>query len=272
MVFFRVESGSLFRFPLSRGDALFSNPHASNRDPGVQLPMRGSGSNRLSHGMCSRRQTRHMPRLRLAPFRAPARSRVAVAELGVVRRLRTSPQMIKPFRFLIASTALLSCFLGSALARFVPDWPYDKLLAESDLVAIVEPIENKPASDEYSGYGRPADHFDGTNTRFRVLVVLKPAGDAPKELTVLHFSYSKRVTVILNGACFVRFLIGPLQYEKRNLKDEKPVGGVTVFQEKPIWVAFLKRRPDGRFEPVTGHYDSAFSFRELHRASFFANP
>src|SRR6266446_1733736 len=48
--------------------------------------MRGSGSDRLSHGMCSRRQTQHMPRLRLAPFRAPARSRLAVAELGVVRR------------------------------------------------------------------------------------------------------------------------------------------------------------------------------------------
>ena len=35
-----------------------------------------------------------MPRLRLAPFRAHARFRVAVAELGVVRRLRTSP--VKP--------------------------------------------------------------------------------------------------------------------------------------------------------------------------------
>lgn len=48
--------------------------------------MRGSGTDRLSHGMCSRRQAQRMPRIRLAPFRAPARSWVAVAELGVVRQ------------------------------------------------------------------------------------------------------------------------------------------------------------------------------------------
>ncbi len=66
--------------------SLGSEPDAAapNRDPRVQFPTRGSGSDRRSHGMCSRRQTRHMPPLRLAPFRAPARSRVAVAELGVV--------------------------------------------------------------------------------------------------------------------------------------------------------------------------------------------
>ncbi len=162
----------------------------------------------------------------------------------------------------------------SALARSVPAWTYNKLVADSDIVAIVEPIENQPAEDIFPdfNYGHPASHFEGTNTRFRVHVVLKPAGDAHKELTVLHFSYSKGVGTLVNGASFMRFLIGPLQYEKRNLKDEKPVGGRTVFQEKPIWVAFLKHGPDGRFKPVTVHYDSAFSFRELHRASFFAIP
>jgi len=46
--------------------------------------MRGSEFDRLSHGMCSRHETQHMPRLRLAPLRAHARFRVAVAELGVV--------------------------------------------------------------------------------------------------------------------------------------------------------------------------------------------
>ncbi len=142
-------------------------------------------------------------------------------------------QMTKPFFLLIASMALMSCLSPSALARAVPDWPYGRLLAESDLVAIVEPIENKPASDEYSGYGRPANHFDGTNTRFKIHALLKTN---------------------------IRFLIGPLQYQKRNLQDEKPVGGVTVFAEKPIWLAILKRQTDGRFIPMTGHYDSGYSF------------
>jgi hypothetical protein len=179
------------------------------------------------------------------------------------------------FVFFAAALFAAGSFPTSALARAVPAWPYDKLVADSDLVAIVEPIENQPAKDAFTdyNYGHPANDFDAINTRFRVLVVLKPAGDAPKELTVLHFSYSKGLTMITNGACFMRFLIGPLQYEKRILKEEKPIGGVAVFfQEKPIWLAFLKRQPDGRFAPVTGQYDSAFSFRELHNASYFANP
>jgi hypothetical protein len=75
-----------------------------------------------------------------------------------------------------------------------------------------------------------------------------------------------------DGACFVRFLIGPLQYEQRALRDGKPVGGVTTFRQQPVWLAFLKRRADGRFEPLTGHYDSTFSFRELHESSFYAMP
>ena len=48
--------------------------------------MRGSDFDRLSHGLCSRHEAQHMPRLRLAPPCSRARSRVAVAELGVVRR------------------------------------------------------------------------------------------------------------------------------------------------------------------------------------------
>ena len=58
--------------------------------------MRGSEFDRLSHGMCSRHETQHMPRLRLAPFRAHARFRVAVAELGVVRRLTTRTMKEEP--------------------------------------------------------------------------------------------------------------------------------------------------------------------------------
>jgi hypothetical protein len=71
----------------------------ANRDPGVQFAMRGSDSDRLSHGMCSRRQAQHMPRLRLAPFRAPARSRVAATELGVVRRLRATVLLLRISHF-----------------------------------------------------------------------------------------------------------------------------------------------------------------------------
>ncbi len=145
--------------------------------------------------------------------------------------------------FLFSLLCIVTCF-----ARTVSLWPYEKLVAEADVVAIVEPVESKPAQDAFPGYsyGHPTNHFTATDTRFKVHAVLK--GDAMKELTVLHFSYSTNVSIIINGASFIQF------------------------KQKQECIAFLKRRSDGRFEPVTGHYDAAYSFRELHRASYYAKP
>ena len=169
---------------------------------------------------------------------------------------------------------LLLCTVSlPSTARILNAWPYDRLVAESDLVAIVEPIENRSAMDifpDYS-YGHSANDFVATNTRFRVATVFKGNLESAAEATVLHFGYSANVPTV-NGAHFVRFAIGPLQYEKRAIKEGKPIGGVTAFLQQPMWLAFLKQREDGRFEPVTGHYDAALSFRELHESSFYAAP
>ncbi len=168
--------------------------------------------------------------------------------------------------------ALTTVSVTTCFARWVPSWPYEKLVAESDVVAVVEAVENKPAQDTFPGYsyGHPTHHFTATDTRFTVRAVLK--GEAMKELTVLHFSYSTNVRVTVNGARFIQFFTAPLHCERRALKDGKPVGGITIYQQEPVWIAFLKRRRDGRFEPVTGHYDSALSFGELHLASFYEKP
>lgn len=169
---------------------------------------------------------------------------------------------------------------ASEAVRVLPDWSYEKLVAEADIVAIVEPVENTPAKDTFPGktYGQPVRDFVATNTRFRVQAVLKTKRDAPKELSVLHFAYSENVRT-WKSAAFVNFLIGPLSYEKRVVKpgpnpwSDVVLGPVTTFSGlKPTWLAFLKRRQDGRFEPVSGQFDSAFSFRELHRASFYSVP
>lgn len=156
--------------------------------------------------------------------------------------------------------AVLLCLVlcvVTCVARVVPLWPYDKLVAESDVVAIIEPVENKPAVDEFpGGAGNPKRPFTATDTRFKVHTVLK--GVATNELTVLHFalSPSTNLSVLMNGPSSIKFL----------------VGGVTDFQQPREWIAFLKKRNDGRFEPVTGHYDPVYSFRELHRHQYYAKP
>lgn len=180
---------------------------------------------------------------------------------------------MKMISALISATALLLLTMP-AHARLKAIVSYDQLVATSDLVAIIEPIMNESAKDPYVGalYGFAQKDFAATNTKFRVHAYLKGGDASEKEITVLHFSYSKDVGARANGACFITFVTGPLQYEKRSLKDEKPVGGITVYQEKPIWLAFLKKRSDGRFDPISDPYDSADSFKEIHGSSFFVVP
>ena len=94
--------------------------------------MRGCGFDRLSHGLCSRHETRHMPRLRLAPPCSHARSRVAVAELGVVRRLATSlvrtdafqpPSWLSTLLFGASVFLLCLCLTAGFLITWLPETP-----------------------------------------------------------------------------------------------------------------------------------------------------
>jgi hypothetical protein len=110
-------------------------------------------------------------------------------------------------------------------------------------------------------------HYAGIDTRFRIEAILKPDGKATKELTVLHFSgeHAETTFAVVNGPSFIYFTVGPLQYEKRVLKDKKVISEITVLQGEPLWLAFLKRRADGRYEPLSGRDDPDESFFEVHR-------
>lgn len=165
---------------------------------------------------------------------------------------------------------VLLCALNNADARAFRAWSYEDLLKASDLVAIVEPVSSENTKDAYPGplYGQALDDFIGHDTKFKVHAVLKGSSPEDKFLVVLHFSYA-RVKPTSNGARFAWFVPGPLQFKKQVLKDHKTVGEMTVYAEDPIWLAFLKKKHDGRYEPVTDPYDSTDSFRELHQASFF---
>src|SRR6186997_34464 len=82
-----IEAGALFPFLPSRGQALFSNPHASNSGLWRSVTGRGSHPTGSVTGCAARHEARHSPRLRLAPACSSPRPRPGVAELGVVRRL-----------------------------------------------------------------------------------------------------------------------------------------------------------------------------------------
>lgn len=152
------------------------------------------------------------------------------------------------FIILLFLTVSISCLH----ARRVNLLPYDEMFSKSDLVVIIEWIENENAKDQLvipPGYTFP--EYDGINTSFKIHTVLKGDFDKSKSLVVLHFDNSVRMKVDVLGADFIHFPLGP---------NEDPING------GHIWIAFLKKRADGRFEPVTGQLDSKYSFRELHES------
>jgi hypothetical protein len=84
-------------------------------------------------------------------------------------------------------------------------------------------------------------------------------GWATNELTLLHFRYAPS-GVEFNGARFIYFDFAPAELELVVKGDPThPLSRDT----DPTYLAFLKRGLDGRFIPVTGHYDSEPSFRVM---------
>jgi hypothetical protein len=162
-------------------------------------------------------------------------------------------------REFLISIALAFGFLNlvatSSFARLLEVWPYERFVAESDLVALVEPIENRAVSDLFVDVPKQsAADFAAIDTRFKVQATLKGDTRNLKELTVLHFNYAREATMV-NGPMFIRF---PIEEH-----THPTVFGPPQRNQGKIYLAFLKHRKDGRFEPVRGQYDSVLSFREI---------
>src|SRR4051812_31528964 len=99
--------------------------------------------------------------------------------------------------------------LTPSSARLVEVWSYDQYVAASDVVAVIEPLENRPASDPFPSTPSPyhLGDFEASDTLFKVLTVFKAKGTPPQSLTVLHFNYSKQATNTTNGGLFMRFQV-----------------------------------------------------------------
>jgi len=156
-----------------------------------------------------------------------------------------------------------------ATARLVRDWSYEEMIAASDLVVIADPQSTTPTSDMLETEGRSSKNYQGLDTRFRIAATFK--GEHPqKDFTVLHFRYAPLVSE-MNGAQFVDFRLHDLSFSgtlKRSDETDKTPGKFVSGSfglAKPSYMLFLKKRPDGRYEPVAGQYDAEFSCREVTR-------
>jgi hypothetical protein len=158
------------------------------------------------------------------------------------------------------SVGILLVAVPAADARRLPDWPYDRLLKEADLVVVAAAVKSEPAADKLEG--DYAFELDGINTRFTVKAVLK--GEAPKgDLTVLHYQMGRlkpgkteddQMYAAKSGPDLVTFRAEPLRVR---------VGGSGTEMPAPEYLLYLKKRADGRYEPVSGQFDPDLSVREI---------
>lgn len=140
--------------------------------------------------------------------------------------------------------ACLAIGVNAASARVIPNWPYDKLVREADMIVIAMAVGSMdtadvPASDAFKA------ELIGKETKFSVRAVLKGKLEG-ESLTLLHFRLKGLMPP--NGPMLISFQISD---------KARP---------SPEYLLFLKRRTDGRFEPVAGQVDSVLSVRQIDGA------
>ena len=143
-----------------------------------------------------------------------------------------------------------------AAARRIVPWSYEDLLKAADLVVVAGAVASDPAGDAKDPV---PDGAIGVDTRFAVRLVLK--GEAPRGgLTVLHYRWGKAQSGdeaerrAKDPPNFVAFRTGAARVD---------VSGTPVDVPAPDYLLFLKKRADGRYEPVSGQIDPDRSVREL---------
>jgi len=138
-------------------------------------------------------------------------------------------------------------------ARLIPEWPYAKLMDESDVVVIAVPLQS-----EYTGLKTTEDVSGGAtlhvvNTKFEIRESLK--GKANRTIVVKHYE------LVLKGLDIVEDPPNTIAFVKRKRKNE--TGVVLSESRKQEYLLFLKRTKDESLDFVTGLMDPQLSVRAL---------
>jgi hypothetical protein len=157
---------------------------------------------------------------------------------------------------------LLTLAAGPLFGRGLENWPYERLFKEADLVVIARAEGTAETKDRF----RPElwkVEFLGQETAFAVQSTLKGKLKEGQPIKVLHYRLPEGVRV-QNGPLLVSFRKDPL-----NLQGTINDRTFKASLGRPEYLLFLRARPDGRFEPVSGQVDPALSIRELHKPDGF---
>ena len=165
-------------------------------------------------------------------------------------------------RFHILLLALLLVTATEVHARRLRIWSYTELTVAADVVVIAKPLSNTETSDLFGD----TRGYIGVNTEFQVNDVIKGNVGAERFI-VLHFRHAPNIPSA-DGMMTIFFRLEGLIISGDSfiLKEGQPitfVGKGTTQTPPPEYLLFLKKRIDGRYEPVTGQMDSMLSVREV---------
>jgi len=158
---------------------------------------------------------------------------------------------------------VLSMFLVGILVCWMPtnklcrgraqeSWTYQKLLRDSDLVLIAQPLETKVSVDAFPD-PEWNEKLQSRVTRFRVLVVFK--GNYDKEdISILHYDLKPGLAVN-NGPRFATFRLKEVTLSSPHSKGST---------SKPEYLLFLRKKKDSGFVFTSGQLDSRLSVREMY--------
>lgn len=148
--------------------------------------------------------------------------------------------------------ALLAAAFAPALqAREIDMWPYDRLEHEADVI-VVGTAEKSEDSGEVVHVQLMQADFIGVNTTFKVTGVID---GRLRESELVLYTLRLPEDKILNQA--------PMTVKFQTRTSVPGLSTRVSRQSVPEYLLFLKKRKDGRYEPVSGPLDALHSVREL---------
>jgi len=149
---------------------------------------------------------------------------------------------------LALSIACLSFAGNGTTTRLREFWPISLSFAKADVVMIVKATATRDAKQGEAIPPKGQERYlSGVVTSFKVEQLIK--GEEKRNcIELVHFKNTPVGATVGNGPCLVNF------------KIYKPlvINGTIVItsgNEEPVYMLFLKKRSDGRFEPVSGQID-----------------
>ena len=168
--------------------------------------------------------------------------------------------MVNPVKLSLIITILIVA-TAPLNARLSRAWSYAQLREASDLVVLAKPVSNTATKDIFN---KEESEYQGIDTEFEVIDIVKGAIVA-KIFKVLHFAL-KPGGGDADGMSVVSFRLKPLTLDvlTKPEQSEHRAGTRALIQlTAPEYLLFLKKRSDGRYEPVTGQMDASISVLEV---------